>query len=93
MLLPRLFQTKDQLMNMKQIQWAFSSSFNTFHATALSNETGLPMLDKQIPPWRHIKPCSQDQTKKNNISNFSNNTSTGLPRVNIIYAEGIFLNI
>lgn len=44
---------------MKQMQWAFSSSFNTFQATALSYETGLPMLDRQIPPWRHMKPCKK----------------------------------
>jgi hypothetical protein len=30
------YQTKDQLMNIKQTQWADSSSFSTFHATALS---------------------------------------------------------
>lgn len=50
------------------MQWAFSSSFRTFHATAFSYETGLPMLDKQMPPGRVAKPCRLKHVFKASVS-------------------------
>lgn len=60
----KCFQTKDQLTNMKAMQWVLSSSFNTFQATALSYEIGLPMLDTHTPPWRHVKPCQYKSNER-----------------------------
>lgn len=51
-----MIQIKDQLTNMKAKQWGESSSSRTFQTTASSYDTGLPMLDMQMPPGSRAKP-------------------------------------
>lgn len=63
------YQTKDQFTNRKHMQWAVSSSFNTFQATALSYDTGRPMLERHMPPWRQAKPYKIiEETSKSKLT-------------------------
>ena len=58
-------QRNDQFANKKARQWILlllltSQSENTFHETACSYETCLPIVDTHIPDGKQANPCNSD---------------------------------